>query len=749
MNPFAASIWWWVVLGVLGAEAAVAVALPILGQRRIHSAAGRRVLWQLTVLALLAIPLAEFGGVGREAAHWLKSRIEARRLPPSEVRPVPAVHRPVDVVPLTAAPRTRDLVEPERPLPLIPPPKIEPPGHLACHWPAWVWLAGCGLVVGRLAVQHGVFLVHRRRYHQPAENALEERVSLLARKLGIARRVRVVESEKLSSPIAFGLFRPGIGLPAGFTAHFTPAQQDAMLAHELAHLAARDAVWHLLADLAAAVWWWHPMAWWARRQLQSASEVAADEASLVVRNGPASLAESLVKLGAQMTEPQSPGGLGIEGKGFRSGLGRRVERLLQLDGQEWQAPSRLKSFLAHTIGPAALALVAVLCGAWAWPQSMLDDETLFSRWRQSWRGVLAPEGPVPSLETLALKPQFQARKVEMSTSVQDAKLLDEMRLFGQAEEKLKEVIIQDPANQIANYLMKLIREAQYGDAARNRAPLLYPTLPPKLVTDPQSNFKKDGTNRSVPLPPLLYPTKPLRRVPGADAAAGAAQPPDVVVSPASSSAPSIVIASGSQQTGTNAGRTNEVEKRWLLPGERDTHPIRNPYIRTNVPNTSTKMRQALLAKMEKVTISELHFDAQPLSEVVKLLTDECKRQDPQKKGVNFILNPFLESAPPVPRAAPGTNSPPPPQRIDLENVIINIKPSIMDIPLRYALDAICKMASQPIQFIVEDYAVVFLPGSADRFPRSYKTDPNTFKQGLEGVRPAPLPGPGNNNPRQP
>ena len=84
---------------------------------------------------------------------------------------------------------------------------------------------------------------------------------------------------------------------------FDAARQDSMLAHELAHLAAHDTCWCLLADAATAVLWWHPGVWWLRRQMHLASEMAADEASLLVADGPRVLAECLVELGTRLAAP--------------------------------------------------------------------------------------------------------------------------------------------------------------------------------------------------------------------------------------------------------------------------------------------------------------------------------------------------------------------------------------------------------------------------------------------------------------
>src|SRR5207249_6320044 len=135
-------------------------------------------------------------------------------------------------------------------------------------------------------------------------------------------------SARLGGPIVFGVFRPVIALPGDFAERFNLAQQEAVLAHELAHLASGDPVWYGLANWASAILWWHPLVWWVRRQLHSASEQAADEASLLVVDGPVVLAECLAEMGARLTQQRPFAWIGVEGNGLRSGLGRRVERLV-------------------------------------------------------------------------------------------------------------------------------------------------------------------------------------------------------------------------------------------------------------------------------------------------------------------------------------------------------------------------------------------------------------------------------------
>jgi beta-lactamase regulating signal transducer with metallopeptidase domain len=150
----------------------------------------------------------------------------------------------------------------------------------------------------------------------------------------VRRPIRVLVSHRLSTPVVLGNWRCTLALPATFAGQFTPRQQGVVLAHELTHLAALDPLWQSVATFLCGVLWWHPAAWWTRRRLRAAGEAAADEASLVVPDGPRVLAESLVVLGRSLLQPRPIAGVAIEGH-FRSSLGRRAERLLRLEPRAW------------------------------------------------------------------------------------------------------------------------------------------------------------------------------------------------------------------------------------------------------------------------------------------------------------------------------------------------------------------------------------------------------------------------------
>jgi hypothetical protein len=69
-----------------------------------------------------------------------------------------------------------------------------------------------------------------------------------------------------------------------------------VLAHELAHIARRDPLRHVLTRLVVAAYWFHPLAWLAARQARAAQEQACDEAVLALGTRPSVYARVLMEL---------------------------------------------------------------------------------------------------------------------------------------------------------------------------------------------------------------------------------------------------------------------------------------------------------------------------------------------------------------------------------------------------------------------------------------------------------------------
>lgn len=95
-------------------------------------------------------------------------------------------------------------------------------------------------------------------------------------RIGGTRSVRVALSPLVGAPFTSGWSRPIVLLPAGASA-WPADRRRAALMHELAHIERNDYLTHLLAGFACALYWFHPLAWFALRRLRRESEHATDD----------------------------------------------------------------------------------------------------------------------------------------------------------------------------------------------------------------------------------------------------------------------------------------------------------------------------------------------------------------------------------------------------------------------------------------------------------------------------------------
>lgn len=86
----------------------------------------------------------------------------------------------------------------------------------------------------------------------------------------------VYESEKVTAPAVYGIFRPRIVLPAGCK------DAELVILHERTHIRRGDNLWRVLAFGIAAVHWFNPLGWVFLRLCLTDMELACDECVLGV-----------------------------------------------------------------------------------------------------------------------------------------------------------------------------------------------------------------------------------------------------------------------------------------------------------------------------------------------------------------------------------------------------------------------------------------------------------------------------------
>jgi len=129
-----------------------------------------------------------------------------------------------------------------------------------------LWLTG-------LAVAVVSAIVAQRRYRGRLRGATPVSVASTRRPVWRAASVDV-------GPALVGAWRSRIVLPADFHERYDATEQALILAHESAHARRGDGWWSLLAHAFAALFWCHPLAWWALAALRRDQELACDAAVL-------------------------------------------------------------------------------------------------------------------------------------------------------------------------------------------------------------------------------------------------------------------------------------------------------------------------------------------------------------------------------------------------------------------------------------------------------------------------------------
>jgi beta-lactamase regulating signal transducer with metallopeptidase domain len=184
-----------------------------------------------------------------------------------------------------------------------------------------------------------------------------------------AGKARLALSDEIRSPILLGVSRPMIVFPADVGAWTSPAERRAMLRHELAHMERRDHYVSLFQTVLGAVFFFHPLARYACRQLSVEREMACDDH--VVGSGveAETYAESIIKVAERSIAPigalaGAPGGAHqLALFSTRQILERRIEMILNKDrtrvlARKWKyliLSATLIALVAWMLLPARLA----------------------------------------------------------------------------------------------------------------------------------------------------------------------------------------------------------------------------------------------------------------------------------------------------------------------------------------------------------------------------------------------------------
>lgn len=117
---------------------------------------------------------------------------------------------------------------------------------------------------------------------RPADAAAHTLLARLARRMNLRRPIRLMQSVLVETPLVLGWLRPVILVPSCVLSGLSPAQLEAILAHELAHIRRHDYLVNLLQVLIETLLFYHPAIWWLSRQVRREREHCCDDLAVQV-----------------------------------------------------------------------------------------------------------------------------------------------------------------------------------------------------------------------------------------------------------------------------------------------------------------------------------------------------------------------------------------------------------------------------------------------------------------------------------
>jgi beta-lactamase regulating signal transducer with metallopeptidase domain len=331
-----------------------------------RSAAAGHAIWLCALAMTLLAPLVQ--AVGGRAGIVLATLSWGTDLPvvdnamvavPQEpgdrslLLPRPAAARPNAppvVVAVSSAPEPSPWPAPE---PQVAPTPPQIPWGSFIEWAlVIIWLLGAAMLAGRF-LRGLLVLADLRRSARPI--ALDGRASVLERvrtALDLSELPPIAVSPRLGGPVAVGVLRPLVVIPAGWIDELSDDRLVAVLIHESGHILRHDPLIGLLQRLVELIYWPHPLIHWLNHRLSRTREEVCDDLVLA-HTDPIDYAGTLLGLAERREASRRPwGAFALLGPAWR--LEDRIAGILD--------PARRISPRTPLAGSLATAMILLAAG---------------------------------------------------------------------------------------------------------------------------------------------------------------------------------------------------------------------------------------------------------------------------------------------------------------------------------------------------------------------------------------------------
>lgn len=229
-----------------------AAGLTAVALLRRSSAATRHYVLTLTMAGLLLLPVVSF-----LAPHWA--------VPFVRLEVPPATSRQVSIDAGLALPAS---------VPSWAPSATTAPSSSGLPLTLLLWSAVAGVCLLKIGVRLARLRGMERNLDMSDDAGLQAVVVEQCRHAG--RHVLLLEGSVNEPPMTWGHFRPVMLLPRD-AGSWQPLRIQSVVLHELAHVARGDWLSSVVAQIAAGLYWFNPLAWVISARMAAESEIAADD----------------------------------------------------------------------------------------------------------------------------------------------------------------------------------------------------------------------------------------------------------------------------------------------------------------------------------------------------------------------------------------------------------------------------------------------------------------------------------------
>lgn len=215
-------------------------------------------------------------------------------------------------------------------------------GYFAEHLPmiTAAWLVGLSVFLIRLLGGWAYVSYIKNNKIQAINDFWQGKADALRAKIPLRIGVPVFESRAVKSPVTIGWLKPVVLMPIGLVNQLSVEQTEAILAHELAHIARQDYLFNLLQSFIETLFYFNPAVWLLSAQIRRERENCCDDIALRVCGNRLEYVKALVSVEEANIGGARPALAFSDKKG---NLLSRVQRILQQPQKKSRTTEKLLS----------------------------------------------------------------------------------------------------------------------------------------------------------------------------------------------------------------------------------------------------------------------------------------------------------------------------------------------------------------------------------------------------------------------